>query len=191
MSSSWEDPPKTVQEDTDKDHNKSVQEDPPKDHTESMQGDLGKDLQEWGISTPRGNWTFLKDKSEVRCNLCMRNLNLTGVPASKFHDLMAAHAASKGHREKKNRILEEEENKRLEDIYKELVQSKVREILDCVEDHPKFLNHQWIPLGSFLKVWKMAFRGPPYEIASEFLVTPHHDESEIIFEIMEWLDKDS
>ena len=179
MSSSWEDPPKTVHEDPDK----NATEDPPK----TMQEDPGK---EWGASTSRGNWTFLKDKSEVRCNLCMRNLNLRGVPASQHMDIMAAHASSKGHRELKTRIIEDEENKRLEAIYTELVKDKVNEILACTADHPKFLNHQWIPLGSFLKIWKMSFHEPRGQIFSEFLVTAHHDESEIIFEILQWLDRD-
>ena len=168
MSSSWEDPPKTVQEDPDKDHTKALTE------------------------TTQGNWTYLKDKSEVlevRCNLCRKNLNLKDIPESKYLEIMAAHAGSQGHKKKKKQILEDEENKRLEAMNTELVKDKVKEILACCEDHPRFLNHQWVPLGSFLKVFKMAFQ-PPYTSTSEFLVTAHHDESEIIFEILDWLDRD-
>ena len=179
MSSSWEDPPKTVPEDLDK----NATEDPPK----TMQEDPNK---AWGASTARGNWTFLKDKSEVRCNLCMRNLNLTGVPESQHNDIMLAHAASKGHQEIKKNIKQDEEHKRLEVLRTEFVKEKVQEILACTEDHPKFLNHQWIPLGGFLKIWKMSFHEPGGQIFSEFLVTAHHDESEIIFEILQWLDED-
>ena len=167
MSSSWEDSPKTVQEDPDKDHTKALTE------------------------TTQGNWTYLKDKSEVlevRCNLCRKNLNLKDVPASEYLKIMAAHQSSPGHKKKKQ-ILEDEENKRLEAMNAERVQEKVKEILACCEDHPRFLNHVWVPFGNFLKVFKMVFH-PPYQSSSEFLVTAHHDESEIIFEILEWLDKD-
>ena len=139
---------------------RTSEKDPDTDTSQAI-GDVHQGISktlEWGASTGSGSFTYLKDKSEVRCNLCMRNLNLQGVPQNQHIDIMAAHKATKGHKERKRQILEDEENKRLEDIYKELVQSKVRDILGCVEDHPKFLNHQWIPLGSFLKVWKMAFR---------------------------------
>ena len=179
MSSSWEDPPKTVQEDPDKDLTKTVQEDPG-DHTKTL------------TEITQGNWTYFKDKSEileVRCNLCPKNLDLKGVPESKYLEIMAAHQSSPGHKKKKKQILEDEENKRLEAMNTELVQDKVKEILACCEDHPRFLHHVWVPFGSFLKVFKMVFH-PPYQSASEFLVTAQHDESEIIFEILDWLDKD-
>ena len=99
------------------------------------------------------------------------------------------HLGSPKHRNKLKAIKEKEDREHLKAINEELIQEKVQLIIATIEDHPMYLDNEWVPLGNFLKISKMDLANRSSK-ASEFLVAGQTDESEVIFEIMEWLDED-
>ena len=99
------------------------------------------------------------------------------------------HLGSPKHRNALKAIKEKEDRENLKAISEEHVQEKVQLIIATIEDHPKYLDNEWIPLGNFLKISKVDLANRSSK-ASEFLVAGQTDESEVIFEIKEWLDED-
>ena len=83
---------------------------------------------------------------------------------------------------------DQEEQERMKALNEELIQYKVSEILACVEDNAMFLKHEWIPFGSFLKIFKIHFQ--TLHASEEFLITKDTDELKIITEILEWLESE-
>ena len=142
----------------------------------------------WGKTSAGGTWTWSKDLTKARCNLCDKTIDFTNIPEEQHMKFLGDHAGSRSHSEKKKRALEDQENKRLEAMSKDLVQQKVKEIISCCEDHPSYLHEIFIEMGSFLKVFKVDLQGHAGQSSREFLVTAHHDELEIINEIFDWLE---
>ena len=86
------------------------------------------------------------------------------------------------------KIADEEREKHLENLRKESIEDKKAEIIECLEDHVMFLRWEWLPLGHFLKIFKVDLQNRG-EISREFLVASETDHHEVIFEAFNWLDE--
>ena len=89
------------------------------------------------------------------------------------------------HMNKLRALKAKEEEEHLKAVNWEHLQEKVQIIISTIEGRPMPPDSEWIPMGNFLKIWKLDIGA---ESSREFLVTIHHDESELISEILEWLD---
>ena len=129
----------------------------------------------------------------VRCNVCMQWMRIDdplGIYGPNAEEkIKQEHLGSPKHRNKLKAIKEQEEREHMEAINEERIQEKVQLIIATIEDHPMYLDNQWVPLGNFLKISKMDLANRS-STTWEFLVAGQTDESEVIFEIMEWLEED-
>ena len=141
-----------------------------------------------GPSVDRPGWTWNADRTEVRCDPCDQwfNMNFSNEGPPEFR--MKSHEKQRRHRRALARIEEERERKNLELLAEEKIEAKVSEILECLQDHPMFLWSEWIPLGHFLKIFKVDPECYCVDNFSEYLVSRECDEAEVISEALAWLD---
>ena len=143
-----------------------------------------KHMEKTGVT----NWRVFRGSpygegvNHVVCLICDRALNL------EFPDQVSQHISSPGHKRKIMAIRAEEEEERLRSLKAESIEYKKSEFIQCLEDHPMFLNWQWIPLGSFVRVFKMDLANYG-QTSQDFLITSDTDHEELIFEALEWLEK--
>ena len=103
---------------------------------------------------------------------------------------MAHHTRTSKHKNKKKRILENEEKERLKILNEELLEEKIKDIIAALHDHPLFLWWEWEPLGNFLKVFKVHPEVYGVDCCREFLVSLEADADELILEGLAWMDVD-
>ena len=128
-------------------------------------------------------WEVHREAGEALCKTCDTWYNLLGDPVD-----IVNHEYHGRHQRIIKKIAEEEREKHLENLRKESIEDKKAEIIGCLEDHPMFLRWQWLPLGNFLKIFKVDLQNRG-EMSQEFLVASETDHHEVIFEALNWLDR--
>ena len=128
-------------------------------------------------------WKLDRESGQALCKTCDTWYNLLGDPVD-----IVNHEYHGRHQRIIKKIADEEREKHLENLRKESIEDKKAEIIGCLEDHPMFLRWQWLPLGHFLKIFKVDLQNRG-EISREFLVASETDHHEVIFEALNWLDE--
>ena len=128
-------------------------------------------------------WHVHREAAEAYCKTCDRWYNLLA-----FTEDIVNHEYNGKHKRMLKKIAAEEREKHLENLRKESIEDKRAEIIGCLEDHPMFLRWQWLPLGNFLKIFKVDLQNRG-EISREFLIASETDYHEVIFEAFDWLDE--
>ena len=121
-----------------------------------------------------------KCRNSVLCKICNMQLNL------EFSGHINEHIKNPKHKNNLMAIRHLEEQQLLMNLRRESIDEKKMEFTACIEDHPKCLSWEWVPLGSFVKVFRMDLenRSQTYR---EFLFTAETNHEELIFEALEWL----
>ena len=126
-------------------------------------------------------WEVHRLRDCAFCRLCERWYNLMG-------ETIVNHEYQSRHQKILKAINAAEREKHLEELRKESIEYKKNEIIETLEDHRFFLRWQWLPLGHFLKIFKVDLVNLG-ETSREFLVAQDTDHHEVIFEALEWLDE--
>ena len=128
-------------------------------------------------------WTSVRLQSnDAYCGLCEIWYNLEGDPG----DIVNHESVRRRETELKT-LDEQRQQEELENLREEAIEQKMKEILETIEDHPKFLRFSWLPHYHILQIFKVDTKFP-WGTSDEFLVSADTDQSELMLEILEYLD---
>ena len=127
-------------------------------------------------------WKVDLEHNAALCVVCECLQNLEADPGD-----IVNHESNRKHRRKLKKIDEQRQQEELENLREEAVEQKMTEILETIEDHPKFLRFSWLPHYHILQIFKVDTKFP-WETSDEFLVSADTDQSELMLEILEYLD---
>ena len=127
-------------------------------------------------------WKVDLEMKSAFCGTCNTWYNLEHDPEGILN-----HEKRPRHKKKLKAIQDAEDQKKAEDLRQEAIEQKQIEIIQALEDHPKFLRWDWLALGHFLVIVKMDLRNLG-ETSREFFLGADSDEHEVMKEALEWLD---